>query len=439
MGPRCLVLICDGKRTLWDDLCAIPTYEKATKILDVSYVCEHLSRAAEAVFGKAAPGAKRWFEKYLQDAVITSAGSVHTLIVAFSVRRKIIFAFVPVVVVAVVLEVGARFLMGYVLPAVGSRGDQFREILTVQFNVPQDEADLLVRYDPDLFWALQPNTPDVEIHHAGRLWLDPATNARGLRDDPLVSPKPPMTVRVLCVGDSCTYGSGVRRSDSVPDLLEKRLAAALSADAGLVDVVNAGVPGYTAHQAVAWLDRDGWAMEPDVVVLTVGFNDRRSWGGRTDEAHAAAESDRRSGLSGLLYASRFVQVFTQVLKAATGTHSADRSQAARTMPRVPTVRYVELLAHATLQARDAGAAIVFVLWPVASNLKFAVDRKLTTHQQALVAFCAERDLPLVDPIKALRPFADEVYLFDDVHMTPKGNRIVARQIAAAVVEALAER
>lgn len=71
---REVVLICDGKRTLWDDLSAIPTYETATKILDVFHVAEHLSRAAEAIFGKQAPNAQKWFERYRHRLVHEKAG-----------------------------------------------------------------------------------------------------------------------------------------------------------------------------------------------------------------------------------------------------------------------------------------------------------------------------------------------------------------------------
>lgn len=71
---REVVLLCDGKRTLWDDLSAIPTYDKATKILDVYHVCEHLSCAAEAIFGKQAPRAQRWFERYRHRLVHEDAG-----------------------------------------------------------------------------------------------------------------------------------------------------------------------------------------------------------------------------------------------------------------------------------------------------------------------------------------------------------------------------
>lgn len=61
---REVVVICDGKPSLWNDLQAWPTYATATKILDAYHALEHLSRAAEAIFGKCAGKGRRWYERY---------------------------------------------------------------------------------------------------------------------------------------------------------------------------------------------------------------------------------------------------------------------------------------------------------------------------------------------------------------------------------------
>ena len=61
---REIVLICDGKPSLWKDLAAIPTYATATQILDVYHALEHLSRAAEAIFGKSSTKGRRWYQRH---------------------------------------------------------------------------------------------------------------------------------------------------------------------------------------------------------------------------------------------------------------------------------------------------------------------------------------------------------------------------------------
>lgn len=59
-----MVVLCDGKPALWNNIEADPLYDGATQILDFFHVIEHLSRAAEAIFGKKEQAAARWHAKY---------------------------------------------------------------------------------------------------------------------------------------------------------------------------------------------------------------------------------------------------------------------------------------------------------------------------------------------------------------------------------------
>lgn len=61
---RDIVVICDGKPSLWRTIEEDPLYTEATLILDFFHVAEHLSRAAEAIFGKKQDKAARWYAKY---------------------------------------------------------------------------------------------------------------------------------------------------------------------------------------------------------------------------------------------------------------------------------------------------------------------------------------------------------------------------------------
>jgi len=124
-----------------------------------------------------------------------------------------------------------------------SRHDQFRDFLIQLNDIAPGATSLMLRYDAERVWSLQP--------------------------------KPPGVTRILCLGDSCTYGTGVTRADAFPALLDQLLGPS-------VDVVNAGVPGYTSYQAVRYLESEGLALEPDIVLFTLGFNDRRSWGALTE-------------------------------------------------------------------------------------------------------------------------------------------------------------
>jgi len=333
--------------------------------------------------------------------------------------RKLLYAALLLLLTLGALEGLARVLVRVAPPLAGSRGDQYRDFL-VTFDVDPAVMDRLLRNDPRLFWSFRPNVPDLAIRHRRGLWKDVATNARGLRDDPLAVPKPTGLVRVLCVGDSCTYGTGVRREDSIPGVLDARLGDD-------VDVVNAGVPGYTAFQATRYLEERGLRLEPDVVVFTLGFNDARSWDGLSDAEHAKRLEARTSGLSALASRSRAVRIVRQYLKRVDGTMATSATRAERSTKRVPVDEYVALLARAGELARGSGARILYVLWPVASTVG---SGRRSAHQQALVAFCERTGAELVDPTPALAADPEGIFLFDDVHMTPKGYRIVAERIAA---------
>ena len=84
--------------------------------------------------------------------------------------------------------------------------------------------------------------------------------------------RPGASRRVLCVGDSHTYGALVRREDAFPAQLQRLLE---QREPGVWSVVNLGVPGLSSTQVrnrlPVWLAR----YQPDVLVAWSGVND--SW------------------------------------------------------------------------------------------------------------------------------------------------------------------
>jgi hypothetical protein len=112
------------------------------------------------------------------------------------------------------------------------------------------------RFDPHTGWS---KLPDASIRRATREFdVTIRTNALGLRDDPLDSPRKPAGARrVLCVGDLFV------------DLLERWWRA----EGRPVDVVNAGTEGWSTDQEAVWIEEQAAAFEPDVVLLFPYEND----------------------------------------------------------------------------------------------------------------------------------------------------------------------
>jgi len=98
------------------------------------------------------------------------------------------------------------------------------------------------------------------------------TNAAGFRGGPLPGAKPAGVYRIVVLGDSFTFGFGVRERQAWP----ARLAALLNARTGgasRVEVVNLGVPGTGPRDYLWHLAHTGLALQPDLVVIGFFAND----------------------------------------------------------------------------------------------------------------------------------------------------------------------
>jgi hypothetical protein len=115
-----------------------------------------------------------------------------------------------------------------------------------------------VVYDADLGWRHLPN-----VTKSGEFWgrSEPATtNAHGWRDDETSFEKPPGVRRVVCVGDSFTFGVAVDYGERFTEFLEDELED--------VEAINLGANAFGTDQELLVLEREGFRYDPDVVVLT---------------------------------------------------------------------------------------------------------------------------------------------------------------------------
>src|SRR5688572_20006356 len=131
--------------------------------------------------------------------------------------------------------------------------------------------------DVDFLWRPRANvekTQPVNPRAFGRRdeWTI-ASNARGFRDkEPPPSEKPANELRILCIGDSVTYGFNVDQAATYPEHLQAALRTRWPGRP--VRVINAGTPGWSWLQGVRFLEREGLALQPDIVVMAHGANDR---------------------------------------------------------------------------------------------------------------------------------------------------------------------
>ncbi|MDD5720571.1 MAG: SGNH/GDSL hydrolase family protein [Candidatus Krumholzibacteria bacterium] len=92
-------------------------------------------------------------------------------------------------------------------------------------------------------------------------------NGAGLRDDrDYPYARPPGRRRLLCLGDSFTFGLGVHVHETFAKVLEDLLADG-------TEVLNSGLVGTGTAEQLAWYETNGRLWQPDLVVLAFCVND----------------------------------------------------------------------------------------------------------------------------------------------------------------------
>jgi lysophospholipase L1-like esterase len=112
---------------------------------------------------------------------------------------------------------------------------------------------------------------------AGRPWSQYyEINARGIRGPEYPSRPPEGTMRIVCVGDSCTFGEGVDPEDTWPGQLERMLNGGADPERGY-EVINTGVAGYDLAQKLAHTRDKCLDLHPGLLILGYSLNDPQLW------------------------------------------------------------------------------------------------------------------------------------------------------------------
>lgn len=268
-------------------------------------------------------------------------------------------------------------------------------------------------------------------------------NSRGLRGPETTYKKPPATFRILNLGDSVVMGWGVREESTYGQQLE----SLLNDDNDLnFEVINAGVPGWSLDNALAYLQAEGLKYEPDLIVLDLTIaNDING----KSALLAGSDPTPLRWLSDHTYFWPFLQSQMSWAKArAEGRDRVDTidppTNPAKYFPLDPKSerwdeRWNTILKINSL-ARENNIPVVLVMFPLEFQV---IDESFPTLPQELfTAKAKEAGIPVVDLLPAFRDACqtkpggacslEDRYLFADVWMHPssEGNKLTAHELAA---------
>lgn len=120
-------------------------------------------------------------------------------------------------------------------------------------------------YVPDekTVFALAPNFRGSQVGRNFNVAIE--TNSKGLRDRDFSYKKSSRVFRILVLGDSWTFGSGVEGGKTYPKVLEKLLNQKYPEKEW--EVVNSGVSAYGTFNELAFLKKEGVKYSPDLIIL----------------------------------------------------------------------------------------------------------------------------------------------------------------------------
>lgn len=294
-------------------------------------------------------------------------------------------------------------------------------------------------------------------------------NRHGYRGPAFDLRKAPGTLRVVVLGGSTVYGPAVRDEETSAQRLEARLGEALAPRP--VEVINAGVPGWTSRETRMQLEDRVLALGPDAVVVLDGRNEifPQVWNGyRDDYEHFRAVGPERRRLQAgwkrlfrvshlaLLVAGRepghlgFSTLLENPVYATIRWEGRPDAEAIRRHAGEARrlAGYRRNLEAEVALAREHGVIAVLVTMPFRADLfRSAVlphdpDPEPTygplvdANNEAVRAVAAQHGALLVDAAPHL---STPEFLADDCHFHPAGEDALAARVTAALAEPLARR
>ncbi len=291
-----------------------------------------------------------------------------------------------------------------------------------------------------------------------------SSDDRGFRDGKArPAPRDARPVRILCLGDSYTFGYGVDDPSTYPAQLQAMLAAARPDLA--FDVMNAGYPRYGIDDEMSFFERKGRAIRPDLVILQFFLNDiqdmarqrpfglflldqsrpaprggleralnhaelyrfakklRIAWAG--EHPPQASEPARQVLLSGGPYRASLTEAQKRLVSTYEGIVSDDSLRELAPLWR----EYIEKVLALRAMVETAGGRFLFMIVPDADQL----DNFRTAASRALVAPLIAQGVDVLDLTFAFLAqrfdHGTPLFLRDDPHCSPAGNAFIARRLA----------
>ena len=346
-----------------------------------------------------------------------------------SFKRRLIYSAV-IYFTFVLLLVGIEVITRLTLPHINSL-DLFVSTPQQKAQVATAQQSAIFEGDPLLLWRLKPNLTNA-------VWdfTVLSTTAEHFRGSRPVLAKEPGAFRILCIGDSVTFGYRVpvvwpdkpneydRSWLPYPMLLEQELRTANPGRQ--IEVVTMAVPGYTSHQGLAWLRRDIDWLHPDLVTINFGWND----------ASFSDVPDREAiRTDWYVVTTRWLvdhsQAFAHATKWLRQREAQKTKEPIRPVPRVSEAEYLNNIAAMVKFASERGAPSIIIAAPYRDAVTNPPEAKLMMqYRQSLRGWTERAQVPFLE-IRELTEAAhpsNQGWFGELIHPNHMGHRLMASEL-----------
>jgi lysophospholipase L1-like esterase len=321
-------------------------------------------------------------------------------------------------------------------------------------------GELLIRYFiPAWPFEPAPYVPDYlterDIPLRWRFSPSDGRNSLGLRNREVL-PKKAGVSRILFLGDSLIWSGETSSGELYTDVLERRLNASSPDSLRTLEVINAGIPGYTTYQELEFLKIYGLDMEPDLVVLGFVFNDvyykylhkphSQKFLGREPSAHL--HHFNPDSFPGMLFArshlAHELASFGQVMwKRIVGrpVFSFERRGDFYLAWKPYGWKWARDLIgemHSLLQAK--GISLVVLVFPVSDQViesyRNADEAYVLYPQYRIREICNHYGIPILDLTETLYSNGGRTLFKDYLHLNGEGNNLVAAALESYLADNL---
>ncbi|MEE3330709.1 MAG: SGNH/GDSL hydrolase family protein [Myxococcota bacterium] len=290
---------------------------------------------------------------------------------------------------------------------------------TLRFHV---RSNVLTQHDPELLFRVAPNPTGEAIHQYSGI------NAQGFRGRSLNAP-PPGARSILLLGDSCGFGWGLHEyPETIGGRLEQIYAQAGS-ELTPRAVFNLSQPGYSSEQARMLFERWHMALQPDLVILYLGWNDLYLSGSEDRDTLRRLRIANASGLR-LIRSTHLFRALEQVLRHTPGTAPNEADEARkRGIRRVSQQRSVENLRSIVEAVRGRGGYVVIIPPPSLAFMRSSgMPDYIASLRESLSDNALFLELPEMDVAASGR---ESYFIRDGFHPNERGAAHIAQQIVRA--------